>query len=132
MVDNDGCVFPKHRMVLVALYVRVKTMGFFRCKQSPFLAAIALLSASIAQAADWADVRAECVAEIEQQAGCTTACVNQTWPEIARCTNSRLSRKVPADKLEVCIRKGQRARERSHTAELRGDPVRDAFVCAGG
>jgi hypothetical protein len=96
------------------------------------LLATAIACATVAAAAETEEqITRECVAEIERQAGCTSACVNKTWPEVARCVNARKPHHFPAERLDVCIRQVQTARVASRTSELVGDPVGEAFACVG-
>jgi hypothetical protein len=74
----------------------------------------------------------QCVQQVEQQYGCTTACVNQTWPEVVRCANDQLTHPFSQDRLDVCIQRVQNARDAAQSCELCGDPVRSAFNCVGG
>lgn len=97
------------------------------------LACFSVYALVIAAAAAQISADPACVAQMEQQYQCTTACVNQTWPDIARCTNSKLAHRVPDGKLEACITRGLEARARAKSPELsKQDPVAAAFKCAGG
>ncbi len=94
-----------------------------------FAAVLTIASAAHAQGAERISVARQCAEEIEQQAGCTTACTNQTWPEVARCINVKLSRPMPQGIIERCIRQTQKNRPVT-ACELCGDPVAEVFVCA--
>ncbi len=97
----------------------------------PFAAVLAIASITPTQAGELQSVARQCAEEIERQAGCTTACTNQTWPEVARCINVKLKHPMPRGILERCIR--QTEENRPITAcELCGDPVADVFACADG
>lgn len=89
-----------------------------------------LLVMSVANAAEWQTLAQECAQEIDQQAGCTTACVNKLFPEWVRCANARLTPPLPQGKIEMCIRQVQKERAATRACELCGDPVRSAFDCA--
>ncbi len=95
----------------------------------PFAAGLAIASAAHAQVAEWQLVAQQCAAEAEQKFGCTTACVNQTWPNVARCVNLRLRRPMPQALIERCIVQTNQARSPS-ACELCGDPVSDVLACA--
>ena len=90
--------------------------------------AIAGVRYSTAHAQPLEELRAHCVARVEETYHCTTACVNRLWPIIARCTNQQ--RAVDPGKLELCMKPIFRARFVNHTPELVGDPVAEAFSCA--
>jgi hypothetical protein len=85
-----------------------------------------------AQERDWRIAARLCAAEIDKQAGCTTACDNRLWPEYARCANDRLASHYPTALFEQCIRKIWNERLISKPCALCGDPVGEAFRCAGG
>jgi hypothetical protein len=90
----------------------------------------ALLCSGAAQAAEWQPLERQCAEEVERSAGCTTACVNRLFPEIARCVNARLRHPVPPAALERCIPEVSRARTAARACELCGDPVDSTFQCA--
>ncbi len=93
------------------------------------IAAALLCSSSAAHATEWQPLARQCAEEVEQQAGCTSACTNTTWAEVARCANFRLKPRVPQDVFERCVRKTKRARP-SSACPLCGDPVAEVFACA--
>lgn len=91
-----------------------------------------LLAAGVVDAADLTSMQRQCAAEIEQANGCTTACVNALWKEVARCTNEKIGHRFPPDKLEKCMHQVDSRRVAARTAELVGNPVAEAFTCAEG
>lgn len=99
-----------------------------------FVATVAtlLLISAAARAADLISIQRQCAAAVEQANGCTTACVNRLWKEVARCTNERSGHRFPLDKLEKCMRQVDSRRIAARTPELVGNPVAEAFTCAEG
>lgn len=89
------------------------------------------ISLGFAQTPQWETERHKCVLEMERLARCTTACVEKTWPDIARCTNRRISPHIDPAALNSCINLVKAQRAVSRPPELSPqDPVVDAFKCA--
>ncbi len=97
----------------------------------PFAAGLAIASIAHAQAGEWQSIARQCAEEIEEEAGCTTACTNETWPAVARCVNVKLKNPMPQGIIERCIRQTQKTRPVT-TCQLCGDPVAEVFSCADG
>jgi hypothetical protein len=98
-------------------------------------AGLVLCAAASARAAPdesvWRQAERSCVAAIEAQYGCTTACNNQLWPLWARCTNERLGNPFPPAALEACMQRIWDRRQATQACELcGGDPVKEALACA--
>lgn len=97
------------------------------------LASLLIIAISFrAQSAELERIQQQCAAEIEQQYGCTTACVTGLLPQLARCVNAHLVRPFPEEKLLSCAQRVQVERIESGTCEACGpDPVLRSFECAG-
>jgi hypothetical protein len=84
---------------------------------------------ALAQSQTWRPVARQCAEEVDRQAHCA-ACGSE-WPEWTRCLNARL-RQVPPTLLEECIKRTEASRAAARTAAMVGDPVAQAWYCAGG
>jgi hypothetical protein len=84
---------------------------------------------ALAQAQTWRPIARQCAEAIDRQAHCA-ACGGE-WPEWTRCLNARLHQ-VPPALLEECIKQTWDARMKDMTPAVVGDPVAQAWYCAGG
>jgi hypothetical protein len=97
----------------------------------PFAVGLTIASAAFAQAGELQSIARQCAEEIEEEAGCTTACTNETWPAVARCVNAKLKTPMAHGIIERCIRQTQKTRPAT-ACQLCGDPVAEVFLCADG
>jgi hypothetical protein len=95
------------------------------------IVAIALLVPTVAQAQSWSPVERQCAEEINHKLGC--AACGGAWPLWTRCTVERFyGDKIPAARLEACMKAIWDRRWVEKTCASCGDPVAEAIRCAGG